>query len=175
MAFWEDREAPDRFARRLLRIQKRYNNALLVVESNATACITLLKESGTRRLLWTNRNHPGWYATEKRIQEAEAKLVKMLRDQDLLLRSRGLLHQLLNYDGSRKRRVKGLDGSTHHFDRARTAVMAADVLSRRNFTPTGLREEAREYVPGRVTIGDLDKLRKGKQREFARPVPREWM
>ena len=175
VAFWEDREAPDRFARRLLRIQQRYNNALLVVESNATACITLLKDSGTRRLLWTNRNHPGWYATEKRIQEAEAKLVKMLRERDLLLRSRGLLHQLLNYDGSRKRRVKGLDGTTHHFDRARTAVMAADVLSRRNFTRTGLQEEAREYVPGRVTIGDLDKFRKGKQRDFARPVPREWM
>jgi hypothetical protein len=148
---------------------------LLVVESNATACITLLKDAGVKRLLWTDRNHPGWYATAKRIQEAEAKLVGLLREQDLLLRSRGLLHQLLNYDGSRKKRVKGLDGTTHHFDRARTAVMAADVLSRRNFTSTQLREEPREHVAGQVTIGDLDRFRRGKRRGFAKPVPRDWM
>jgi hypothetical protein len=175
VAFWEDRETPDRFARRLIQIQKRYNHAMLVVESNATACITLLKDAGTRRLLWTDRNHPGWYATDKRIQEAEAKLVRMLRQNELLLRSRGLLHQLLNYDGSRKKRIKGLDGTTHHFDRARTAVMAADVLSRRNFTETRLKEESSEYVAGQVTIGDLDKFRKGKRKGFAKPIPREWM
>ena len=175
VAFWEDRETPDRFARRLLRVQERYNGAMLVVESNAPACITLLKDSGAKRLLWTDRNHPGWYATAKRIQEAEAKLVKMLRERDLLLRSRGLLHQLLNYDGSRKKRVKGLDGTTHHFDRARTAVMAADVLSRRNFTATQLRDEPRNRPAGQVTIGDLDLFRRGKRRGFAKPVPREWM
>lgn len=175
VAFWEDRETPDRFAQRLIRIQKRYNGGLLVVESNATACITLLKDAGVKRLLWTDRNHPGWYATAKRIQEAEAKLVGLLRDRDLTLRSRGLLHQLLNYDGSRKKRVKGLDGTTHHFDRARTAVMAADVLSRRNFTSTQSKEEPREHVAGQVTIGDLDKFSRGKQKGFGRPIPREWM
>ncbi len=175
VAFWEDRETPDRFARRLMKVQERYNGAMLVVESNATAAITLLKDSGVKRLLWTDRNHPGWYATAKRIQEAEAKLVKMLREDDLLLRSRGLLHQLLNYDGSRKKRVKGLDGTTHHFDRARTAVMAADVLSRRNFTATQLREEPRNRPVGQVTIGDLDLFRKGKKRGFAKPLPRDWM
>ncbi len=158
-----------------MKVQERYNGAMLVVESNATAAITLLKDSGVKRLLWTDRNHPGWYATAKRIQEAEAKLVKMLREDDLLLRSRGLLHQLLNYDGSRKKRVKGLDGTTHHFDRARTAVMAADVLSRRNFTATQLREEPRNRPVGQVTIGDLDLFRKGKKRGFAKPLPRDWM
>jgi hypothetical protein len=141
---------------------------LLAVESNAAACIALLKDNGAKNLLWTNRNHPGWYATEKRLREAEARLVKMLADQDLKLKSRGMLHQLLNYDGSRKKRVKGFDGVTHHFDRARTAVMAADVLSRRRFTLSESEVQS-DYIPGQVTIGDLDKYKDRKRREANTP------
>ena len=177
VAFWEDREAPDRFARRLMRVQKRYNEALLAVESNATACIAILKDTGCKKLLWTNRNHPGWYATSKRIQEAEARLVQMLRQEEIWLRSRGLLHQLLNYDGTHKRRVKGLDGATHHFDRARTAIMAADILSRRHFTRDNVGEVI-ERISGQVTIGDLDKhmnRSKDRAKNPHRPLPRDWM
>lgn len=168
VAFWEGRESPDRFYQRLLTVQRRYSMALLAVESNAAACIALLKDNGAKNLLWTDRNHPGWYATEKRLREAEARLVKMLADQDLKLKSRGMLHQLLNYDGSRKKRVKGLDGVTHHFDRARTAVMAADVLSRRRFTMSES-EVHSDYVPGQVTIGDLDKFKDRQRREAKTP------
>ena len=174
VAFWEDREMPDRFSRRLIQAQRRYNGGMLAVESNAAACIALLKDSGVPNLLWTDRTHPGWYATSKRVQEAEAKLVKMLREGSLSLRSRGLLHQLLNYDGSRKKRVRGLDGTTHHFDRARTAVMAADVLSRRSFTATAI-EEARERTPGQVTIAELDVLRRPAKPSPFRPISRELM
>jgi hypothetical protein len=168
VAFWEGRESPDRFYQRLLTVQRRYSMALLAVESNAAACIALLKDNGAKNLLWTDRNHPGWYATEKRLREAEARLVRMLADQDLKLKSRGMLHQLLNYDGSRKKRVKGLDGVTHHFDRARTAVMAADVLSRRRFTMSES-EVHSDYVPGQVTIGDLDKFKDRQRREAKTP------
>ena len=177
VAFWEDREPPDRFARRLVRVQARYNTALLAVESNATACIAILKDSGCKKLLWTNRSHPGWYATEKRIQEGEARLVQLLRQGDLQLYSRGLLHQLLNYDGRRKKRVKGIDGETHHFDRARTAVMAADILSRRRFTAATIETE-NEYTPGQLTIADLDRHHnrlQGQENSPFQPPPREWM
>tara|TARA_R110002072_G_scaffold149868_4_gene297870 strand:+ start:197 stop:2101 length:1905 start_codon:yes stop_codon:yes gene_type:complete len=176
VGFWEDREDPTRFAARLMNVQRRYNNALLVVESNAMACIAVLKDKRCRNLLWTSRNHPGWYATEKRIQEAEARLVQLLRDEEITIRSRGTLHQLMNYDGSRKKRVKGLDGITHHFDRARTAIMAADVLSRRNFTRAVL-ERSNEYETGRVTIRDLDKFSSHKRAESRspfKPPPRTW-
>lgn len=177
VAFWEDREAPDRFARRLMRVQKRYNHALLAVESNATACIAILKDNGCKNLLWTNRNHPGWYATEKRIQEAEARLVQMLRQSDITLRSRGLLHQLLNYDGSRKSRRKGIDGETHHFDRARTAIMAADILSRRRFTVATI-EDTDNHIPGQLTIAELDRhsdrVANAANNPF-QPPPRRWM
>jgi hypothetical protein len=101
----------------------------------------------------------------------------MLRQRDLQLYSRGLLHQLLNYDGRRKKRVKGIDGETHHFDRARTAVMAADILSRRRFTVATIENES-EYVPGQLTISDLDRYDnrlKSKENNPFQPPPREWM
>jgi hypothetical protein len=168
IAFWEDRESPDRFAQRLKIVQKRYLGALLAVESNATACIAILKDQGTANLLWTDHNHPGWYATNKRLQEAEARLVQMLRQDELNIRSRGMLHQLLNYDGSRKKRVKGEDGTVHHFDRARTAVMAADILSRRHFTQASIEVES-DYLPGQVTIKQLDRVKSHKRREARSP------
>ena len=177
VAFWEDREDPDRFATRLMKVQAYYNNALLAVESNAAACIAVLKDVKCKKLLWTNRTHPGWYATNKRLQEAEARLVQLLRDEDLDIRSRGMLHQLVNYDGSRKKRVKGLDGTTHHFDRARTAVMAADILSRRTFTQANI-EKVYERPRGVITIKDLDrhhaKLKRADNNPF-QPPPRKWM
>mgnify|MGYP003148279954 CR=1 FL=1 len=178
VAFWEDREDPGRFARRLMQIQSYYNNALLAVESNAMACIAVLKDAQCRNLLWTDRNHPGWYATSKRLQEAEARLVQMLREGDITLLSRGLLHQLVNYDGSRKKRTQGLDGSQHHFDRARTAVMAADILSRRRFTRANIEDSEPERVPGQVTVADLDqhkKRAKSDAKNLFKPPPRHWM
>jgi len=168
VAFWEDREPPDRFAQRLRTIQDRYNQALLAVESNATACIAILKDQNVRNLLWTSRNHPGWYATQKKIQESEARLVQMLRQGDLKIQSRGTLHQLLNYDGSTKKRVKGEDGILHHFDRARTAVMAADILSKRRFH-TPAREEPSTYSAGQVTIRQLDDHRRDKKQQAKSP------
>ena len=168
IAFWEDRESPDKFAQRLKTVQKRYLGALLAVESNATACIAILKDQGTRNLLWTDSNHPGWYATQKRLQEAEARLVRMLRERDLSIRSRGMLHQLLNYDGTRKKRVRGEDGTVHHFDRARTAVMAADILAKRHFTQQRSVVES-EYLPGQVTIKQLDRIKSQKIRASKTP------
>tara|TARA_R110000765_G_scaffold109355_4_gene200473 strand:- start:3037 stop:3762 length:726 start_codon:yes stop_codon:yes gene_type:complete len=168
IAFWEDRETPDRFAQRLKVVQKRYLGALLAVESNATACIAILKDQETRNLLWTDRNHPGWYATQKRLQESEARLVQMLRQHELNIQSRGMLHQLLNYDGTRKKRIRGEDGTIHHFDRARTAVMAADIMSRRHFSHA-VAEVQSEYLPGQVTIKQLDKVKSHKRREARSP------
>ena len=175
VAFWEEREDPARFARRLVLVQQHYCGAMIAVESNATACIAILRDSGAKNLLWTDRNHPGWYATDKRLQEAEARLVRMLRQHDLDVRSKGLLHQLVNYDGSRKKRVKGLDGTTHHFDRARTAVMAADILSRRRFTRAEAEIEDSQYIAGQVTIKDLDRIRhrdRSKYKNPYKPPPR---
>jgi hypothetical protein len=178
VASWEGREDPGLFSQRLLTVQRRYNKAMLAVESNAAACIAMLKDKGARNLLWTDRHHPGWYATEKRVQEAEARLVRMLRDDDITIRSRPLLHQLISYDGSRKSRVATGDGNTQHFDLARTAVMAADILSRRRFTAEEIREVPQEVEHedgGRITIHDLDRFRRQtevRNRGLFRPISR---
>ena len=181
VAVWEGREDPGTFARRLLVVQRRYNGtAMLAVESNAAACIATLKDRGTKNLLWTDRNHPGWYATDKRIQEAEARLVRMLRENDITIRSRTLLHQLLDYDGSRRERRGDGEGNTKHFDLARTAVMAGDILSRRKFVSDGspvANEEVEQTDGPRVTISDLDRF-KSMQARAARnpfsPASRSW-
>lgn len=172
VAFWEGRADPTRFASRLVDAQKRYCGGLLAVESNAAAVITILRDWGVSNLLYTDPNHPGWYATSQRILQGEARLVQMLRDRDITLRSKSLLHQLMNYDGNLKKRIRGLDGSLHHFDRARTAVMAADILSTRRFVE---KSQARsrnvpEHVPGRVTIGELDRFARGAKRSLFRPA-----
>jgi len=182
VAVWEGREDPGKFAERLLKLQRFFNSALLAVESNAAACIAMLKDKGAKNLLWTDRNHPGWYATEKRVQEGEARLVRMLREGELTIKSKTLLHQLKNYDGSRTKRASNSDGTTHHFDLARTAVMAADILSRRRFTSDEpqVQVQTSDYPQGdgpRVTIADLDRFKnqeRASSRSPFKPVAREW-
>ena len=181
VAVWEGREDPGTFSRRLLAVQRRYNgDAMLAVESNAAACIAMLKDRGTKNLLWTDRNHPGWYATEKRIQEAEARFVRMLRENDITVRSKTLLHQLMDYDGSRRERKGDGQGNTKHFDLARTAVMAGDILSRRRFVSDGNPapvEEVEQTDGPRVTISDLDRFRRSQERSARNPfspVSRSW-
>jgi hypothetical protein len=161
-------------------IQRRYSEAMIAVESNAAACIALLKDRGTRNLLWTDRSHPGWYATEKRVHEAEARLVRMLRERDISIRSTMMLHQLIDYDGSRRARTGDGAGNTKHYDLARTAVMAGDILSRRRFVSDGSAPAIEEVEPSdgpRVTIGDLDRFRRQQERSARNPfspISRSW-
>lgn len=182
VAFWEGREDPGRHADRLMRVQQRYagndtRGALLAVESNAAACIGILRDRGCPRLLWTNRRHPGWYATGPRLLEAEARLVKLLRDNDLIVRSVGTLHQLLDYDGSRRdeRRKSDNEDEVHHFDRARTCVIAADVLNSRKFHEDVDEPVKQPRQPGTLPFNLIrDKLEQGRARAKSpfRPPPR---
>tara|TARA_R110000751_G_scaffold151017_1_gene255972 strand:+ start:522 stop:2162 length:1641 start_codon:yes stop_codon:yes gene_type:complete len=139
VAVWSGREAPDRFAVRIEQVCKRYNDARAVVESNHAGCITSLKDMHVR--ITYSKRQPGWYATGQRVARAEFDLVRLLREDDLIIRSRSGLQQLLRYDGDFGRRIKGEDGEGHHFDRARTYVMAADMLAK--IKRTGDRRDAR--------------------------------
>lgn len=168
VAGWTGREHPDRFARRLQLLSQQYTTRagppLMVVESNAAACIATLKDIGCPRLLWTDNYHPGWYATDKRIQESEARAIRMLRQGDMRLRAMPAVHQLRHYDGTSTRRGKSAAGVTHHFDLVRCLLMAADVLSRRQFTAVASQVEGdpeKRYNPGCVTIAELDAHQQG--------------
>lgn len=166
VACWSGREDPGKFADRLLRIQARYGNCLLAVESNAAHCIATLRAQGAQRLLWTDKSHPGWYSTKKRVQEAEARTIQLLRENDLLIRSRPTLHQMLDYDG-RARDSKSTEG--HHYDRAVTVIMAGDILSRRAFTPITLAAAGPTTPAGYVSIRDLDNFGRTEDAAIASP------
>ena len=181
VAVWSGREAPDRFAVRIQLVSQRYNNARAVVESNHAGCITALKDLNVK--MTYSKRQPGWYATSKRIAQAEFALVRLLREDDLTIRSRAGLQQLLRYDGDFSRREKGDDNEGHHFDRARTYIMAADLLSkakkyndkRAARNSRGEEEEVVAIAPGaipyRMLSNERGKVRR-KRQESAFAVPK---
>lgn len=194
---WSDREDPGRLARRIMALQEKLSWTvttpgptgdrtrvivpLVVVESNSPACVQSLRDLGCRNLYWTDRNHPGWYATAQRLQVAETRTVRGLREKSLLVRWLAALHQLRNYDGA-NRQAHGRDegGTEHHFDLARCVVMAAHIVGERRrwlaSEARGVPEEV-EGAPGaevepeqcEVTVKEWD--RQSKRDKLARKQP----
>ena len=156
VASWSGREDPGTFADRLLRVQKQYgvDRTLLVVESNKGECIASLVSRGARNLWMTSDSHPGYYSTAQSNADGHVALVDMLRNGELLIRSRSTVMQLLQWDGqSRKKRSSTTEGR-HHFDRAVTCRMFAHVARLRAF---GVRPVRRE--PGRgMTAKEFDRM-----------------
>ena len=142
VAFWQGQEEADIFARRLFDVSEFYRfrplphqrvaperRALTAVESNASATIAVLRELGHDNLYWTSTGHPGWFVNGQLLQAAVGQTINFLRDGSLKPRSRGTLKQLSKWDGKlRHQRVQDEDGERHHFERARCAVMAGDIL-----------------------------------------------
>lgn len=129
VAVWEDREDPIDVAERCMFASDYYNKALIVMEANAEGAVTSLVDNGYGdRLYWMKRKSPGWWASTLSIQRGEARLAEMIQTDDIILHSRQTVDQLISYSPkARKRRTRGSDGSTKHYDRARCIVMYADV------------------------------------------------
>jgi hypothetical protein len=127
----ELREDPGLFAHRLMRLGKYYNDALLIVESNAQACIATIRAAGYANIYWTNEAHPGWYATGVGLLAAEGRTVKILREKDLIVRTPETLNQGEAYDGSKRDKR---DDEGGHFDRWRCVVMAGDLYLTRLYS-----------------------------------------
>lgn len=123
---WSGRIDPVRFAHDLARLGKSYSNALLVVESNAAACITALTTLGYPKV-WQDAKsvgtHPGYYRTSQAKQRAIGALVSQLQEGQFTIRSRQGLTQLLAWDGQSERQ------GGHHWDRVVTYCMAADMMN----------------------------------------------
>lgn len=133
VAFFESVVDAHKFTHMLVKIAAYYNQAVLVIENNHQACLGVLKQlmmEGMRiNVYYNEQNKIGWNASGKSINEAEGHTLRALMDGDMRIRSSGTLHQLLAYSGVwRHRRVKGANGLTHHFDRARTVIMAGALL-----------------------------------------------
>jgi len=130
VAVFEGREQPTETASRVTDASDYYNNALIVVEANAEGVVTALVDRGySRRMFWSKRRSPGWWASTLSIQRGETRLTEMLTGEEIGLRSRGTLQQLIPYSPESRTRRQRTDGTktTRHFDRARCVVMYADV------------------------------------------------
>lgn len=145
VAFWEGREQPNNFYERLLRVAKAYGHeqvlpdeslgeVVVALESNAAAVLGAAVHEGKLNLYYDDEAKPGWNASVKSIQEAEHDTNTMLADGSIRIKSMSLIDQLLHFDGRRRdRRINKPDGTQSHFDRARTAIMAAHIFRRRGF------------------------------------------
>jgi hypothetical protein len=153
VAFWEGREQPDAFYRRLVAVALAYghedqllddttNGVYVAIESNAGAVLGAAVLENRLLLYRDEDDKPGWAATTKSIQEAEADTNTMLGDGSIKIHTLSLIDQLIMFDGKKRdRRLVRADGTQSHYDRARTAIMACHILRRRQFRPPLTSEE----------------------------------
>ena len=131
VAAWGGRKDPVAYAHCLARLGKRFNDAMIVVESNAAACVTALCLSGYPNV-WRaddNPDHPGYYRSHNAVDRAHGAFVSQLRAKRMRMHSHEGIQECLAYDGSIKH-GKAADGSDTHCDRVITYLMAADIMSR---------------------------------------------
>ena len=147
VAAWSGRLDPVKLARVLAGMGASLGNCTIIVESNAPACITALVAMGYPNIYSTSQSHPGWYATKQSIDRAHGRMVTAILDKQFQLCSRQGLHQLMAYDGQKKRK----DG--HHWDRVVSYYMVADFMTTH---PARLRPPPPQS--GRMSVSDFKKL-----------------
>lgn len=151
---WSGREDPEYFASRILRLQKKYGvgRTLIAVESNKGECLSSLITRGAKNLYYHDQDKPGFPASTQTNADALTDLVDLLRKKEISIRTLDTLHQLLQWDGTgRKKKAKTAEG-THHFDRAVTCRIAAYLFKRMGW---GSRPSPITTVRG-MTVRDLD-------------------
>ena len=142
LAFWSDREEPELFASRAVDVANHYGcqRNMLVFEGNSGEAFTVSKlllaklPANQRPPLYVGTNGRGWWASDKSLQRAHGRLMKLLRDGDMVIGARSILHQFLHYDGNKKKRMR-VGSKSHHFDLARTVAMAADLVALQTVRP----------------------------------------
>lgn len=164
---WSGREDPGRLANRIMRLQSQWD-CEVVVESNAPACVQALVGMRCPKLYHTSQSHPGFYTTSVGKSAAIVTLVEMLRADEIKIRSKPTVHQLLQWDGESRKRGRGEHGK-HHFDRAMTVLMAAAMFRRRGYglRPAGTRpaKSMKEGQTATMSAVDLDAYFKQTRRK----------
>lgn len=145
---WSGRIEPVALANRLAVLGRRFNNAQVVIESNAAACISSLMSIGYPAVYHTSATHPGWYRTSQAKDRAHGRLVRALNAGRFNVRSKAGLLQLMAYDGTKPR------GQGHHWDRVDAYLMAADILVSAPREPL----VQADAVRGRMTVAQYKAL-----------------
>ena len=147
VATYADHSDPLLFTKAISKAAKKYNNALIVVESNGVgqSILALLRDWGYSNLFYEKLKRPGFTTTSKSIDQTMGWLTDSLLD-DLVLHDANTVEQLLSYkndkrieenanaelargSASRRRRDR------HHWDKVSALIMAvvgARALPRRS-------------------------------------------
>jgi hypothetical protein len=148
VAKWEGREDPTKSYPRAKEMCKYYNNATMVIESNCSAFIALATrddEPDAPPIYYEKKDKPGWRATSKSIQEGEAAVNELLKEEVFTLNFASTIEQMLHFDGNKRdRRVRNTRGEKSHFDSARCAVIAAHWLYNGGYCAPISEEELRK-------------------------------
>ena len=138
---------PLAFHREILRVARRYNNALVVVESNGVgqAVLSLLDQAEYGNLYYEKKFTPGLTTTQKSLDRMTGHLIDALLG-ELILHDKGTIEQLQTYkndkrieEGANMEIIRGGPSprrrDRHHWDKVSAllmAIQAARTLPQRN-------------------------------------------
>tara|TARA_Y100000593_G_scaffold19433_3_gene38819 strand:- start:6769 stop:8478 length:1710 start_codon:yes stop_codon:yes gene_type:complete len=136
VASFADHIDPLAFSNRLISVARRYNNALVTVESNGVgqAVLTMLVERDYSNIYYEAKFKPGFTSTSKSLDQATGWLVEALMD-ELVIHDRDLIQQLQTYKNDKRTEESAaaeiLRGATsgrrrdrHHWDKVSALIMA---------------------------------------------------
>tara|TARA_R110000751_G_scaffold41550_7_gene97387 strand:- start:4993 stop:6456 length:1464 start_codon:yes stop_codon:yes gene_type:complete len=148
VATFADHIDPLAFHREILKAARRYNNALVVVESNGVgqAVLSLLDQAEYGNLYYEKKFNPGLTTTSKSLDRMTGHLVDALLD-ELILHDKNTVEQLQTYkndkrieEGANMELTRGAASprrrDRHHWDKVSAllmAIQAARALPQRPF------------------------------------------
>jgi len=173
VACFADHVDPLKFTNELMRVGKRYNKALMAVESNGVgqAVLSLLQERGYPNVYHEGRMRPGFTSTSKSLDEATGWLVDSLLD-TLVFNDHDTVQQLQTYKNDKRVEESAsaeiLRGASsgrrrdrHHWDKVSAllmAIVAARYLPRRDKPGAPIRDSNIVMFTG-MSYDDQEKYR----------------
>ena len=182
VAVFADHIDPVSFTTHIIRAGKRYNSALVVVESNGVgqAVLSLMDSDGYPNLYYEKKFRPGFTASSKSVDEATGWMVDGLLD-ELILHDKDTVEQLQTYRNDKRIEenpsseiARGAASSRrrarHHWDKI-SALMMAIVGARRVPTrgkPTEPGQEGDDNIVAFTGMGYADQQKYLKEAKEAR-------
>jgi len=188
VACYAEHTEPLPFARKLYQVYRKYNNAMVAIESNGVgaATISLMQEFGCTHLYYEKPYRPGITSTSKSVDQMLSWLQDALKD-ELTMHDEDTVTQLISYKHDKRieravvSEILTQDGAgkgrrqRHHWDKV-SALKMAVVAARKS--PRRRKQDAPDELPNVVlfrdmTYNQLQAYREAdKKKRTQRPRPR---